>query len=49
MSSSEAGGEKGTESKVAIDRAIFQGTLSENVARATNTLVDLASAEPKRS
>ncbi len=45
----EAGGEKGTDSKVAIDHPIVQGIVAENVARATNTLVDLASTEPKKS
>ena len=45
----EAGGEKGTDSKVAIDHPIVQGIVAENVARASNTLVDLASTEPKES
>ena len=45
---SEAGGEKSTESKVAIDNVIVQGVVAENVARASKTLVDLSSDEPKK-
>jgi hypothetical protein len=42
----EAGGEKTTEAKVAIDNVIVQCVVAENAARATKSLVDLASAPP---
>ena len=45
---SEVGGEKSTESKVAIDNVIVRGVVAENAARASKTLVDLSSAEPKK-
>lgn len=45
---SEAGGEKSTESKVALDNVIVQSVVAENAARASKTLVDLSSAEPNK-
>ncbi|SRR6266851_3278343 len=45
---SEAGGEKSTESKIAIENAIVQGVVAENVARASKMLVNLSSTEPKK-
>lgn len=45
---SEVGGEKTTGSKVAIQSAIVQGVVAENVARASKTLVDLSSSQPAK-
>lgn len=45
---SEVGGDKVTESKVAIDNEIVQGVVVENVARASKTLIDLSLYEPKK-
>jgi len=45
---SEAGGEKSTESEVVMDKAVVQGVVAENVARASETLVDLSSKEPTK-
>jgi hypothetical protein len=45
---SEAGGQKSSEVKIAIDNEIVQGVVAENVARASNTLLLLSSTEPRK-
>ena len=45
---SEGGGQKSSETKIAIDNEIVQGVVAENVARASKTLILLSSTEPKK-
>jgi hypothetical protein len=44
---SEVGGNKTQEAKVSIEHPIVQGVVAEKAARASKTLVDLSSTEPK--
>jgi hypothetical protein len=45
---SEVGGNRTQESKVSIEHPIVQGVVAEKAARASKTLVDLSSTEPRK-